>query len=124
MRRILIVDDAKEVADALALAVNRMPQTRALVLAHPSSALDLFQQPGFCVSAVITDLHLPAMDGLVLIKKLRLCAGNPGLPAILITAAAPTAAVEFEDKLSKPDIVFGKPFSIAEVCRALESLLV
>lgn len=121
-RQVLIVDDSQEVAESIAIAVDHMPDIQACVAAHPNAALRMLDLPDFEISALITDLNLPALDGLRLIREVRTRVLNPLLPAILVTADENTEG-ENEDILSKPNFVIRKPFSVAEVCRVLHSLL-
>jgi len=119
---VVIVDDSRDVADSIAMAVAHMPNLQPSVACHPNAVLRLLNTPGFEIAALITDLNLPSLDGLQLISEVRRRSGNLTLPAILVTAEE-HGYERNEDTLSKPNFVFRKPFSLAEVCRVLQSLL-
>jgi two-component system chemotaxis response regulator CheY len=119
---VLIVDDSVEIAASLALAIDRLDHVQTCIAAHPNSALRLFDVPTFQISALITDFNLPSVNGLRLISEIRRRSANPALPAILVTAQENVRERD-GDTLSKPNVVFQKPFSVAEVCRVLKFLL-
>ncbi|MDQ2777508.1 MAG: response regulator [Acidobacteriota bacterium] len=119
---VLIVDDSTEIANSLALAIGRLDHVQTCIAAHPKSALRLFDAPTFQLAALITDFNLPSVDGLRLIGEIRRRSAKPALPAILITAQENIQELD-GDTLSRPNFVFQKPFSVAEVCRVLKFLL-
>jgi DNA-binding response OmpR family regulator len=121
-RIVLIVDDSRDIADSIAMALDRIPDIQCRISAHPSAALRLLNVPGFEISALITDLNLPFLNGLRLISEVRTRSRNPILPAILVTAEE-NVYEQNGDILSKPNFIIRKPFSVAEVCRVLQSLL-
>ena len=125
MKRVLIVDDNEAVAMSLAIAIERLPDVETVVRFDPAAALALFQeQDGESdFAALVTDYNLPRLNGLELIEKVRTMERYRALPAILITAGEDAMDLN-GNFLRAPNAVFQKPFSMREVCRVLEQLLI
>ena len=110
--RIAVVDDEA-----------RMAQVLAMMLRRDGHLVDVFTEPEVCLAALsrdpydllLTDLRMPAMDGVALLKAAR--AVIPGLPVILITAHATVQTAVEAMREGAFDYV-KKPFENAE-CRAL-----
>ncbi len=119
---VLVVDDADSVASSLAVAFEFIPGVKA-VIAHSSlEALKLFNANDCGFSALVTDLHLPSLNGIELIREIRSIPRYNNLPAILITADE-RVALNSETVMDGPNAIFHKPCSLKEVSRALEELL-
>lgn len=80
--RVLIVDDDPALLQALPQTITlRMQQVNVDVSDSAAGALQLAQER--CYDAIVSDIKMPGMDGLVLIEKLHaLC---PDTPTLLIT---------------------------------------
>jgi len=118
---VVIVDDSASVASSLALALETIPDVRAIIAHHPQAALNLFKREAD-IRAVVTDLNLPYLDGFNLIGELRKLHSYEHLPAVMITAEEspePSAA----SAACRPNVILRKPFSPKEVCRVVQSLL-
>ncbi|MEZ4469346.1 MAG: sigma-54 dependent transcriptional regulator [bacterium] len=110
--RLAVLDDEPRVAEIL-----------ALVLRREGYAVDAFHAPAACLGAMadraydllITDLRMPDLDGVEVLRRAR--ALDPALPVILITAHAdvPTAIAAMREGAF--DYV-QKPFD-NDACRAL-----
>ncbi|HEX4748205.1 MAG TPA: response regulator [Bryobacteraceae bacterium] len=118
----LIVDDTDSVASALAVAFEFIPGVKAVIANSSLEALKLFTAEECGFSAVVTDLHLPSLNGIELIREIRSITGYKNLPAILITADE-RVALNSGTVMDGPNAVFHKPCSLKEVSRALEELL-
>jgi DNA-binding response OmpR family regulator len=121
-RVVVIVDDADSVASSLALAFESIPGVKPVIARNSQEALSLFTAPDSKIAAVVTDLHLPYLNGFELIREIRSLAHYRNLPAIMITAdegAATNAAIN----RYSPNVIFRKPCSLKEVSRVLEELL-
>ncbi len=119
---IVIVDDTESVASSLAIALENLPGVETLVAQDPRTALRFFAAPNPRVSAVVTDLNLPFLNGFELIREIRKIDGYGKLPAVMITADDGASRQEAPD-CGTPNAIFRKPFSMKEVCRVLEELL-
>lgn len=118
---VVIVEDTEAVADSLAIAIESIPGVVAMVASDARAALKLFQTPER-IAAVVTDLNLPQVDGFELIKQIRCLDGYAKLPAIMITADERAKLAAVPSSYS-PNALFKKPFSIRDVCRALQDML-
>jgi cyclic di-GMP phosphodiesterase len=97
--RILVVDDDESVRIAVCLALSVLGY-----LAEPASdareALDRFRPGRY--RAVVTDVAMPAMDGLELARRLR--ALEPALPIMIFTGELSLAEVEGAQIAAKPHV--------------------
>lgn len=118
---VVIVDDTESVASSLAVAFEGIPDVKALVARNSGEALRLFTAPDSRISAVVTDLHLPSLNGFELIREIRNLPSYRNLPAIMITADDRAALAPGSQ--ASPNAIFRKPCSMKEVSRALEELL-
>jgi two-component system, chemotaxis family, chemotaxis protein CheY len=118
---VLIVDDSDSVADSLAIALETSLGVRAIVAHHPQDALRVFETHG-TISAIVTDLSLPFLDGFELIRALRKLPSYQRLPAVMITAEENPETLNTSSEC-RPDVILRKPFSFKEVCSVVKSLL-
>jgi PAS domain S-box-containing protein len=114
---ILIADDEEHVRDA-ARTLLEANGYHTLAAADGTKALALYAQHAATIDAVLTDITMPFMDGIALIKALqRLC---PGLPII-----ASTGQDERVRDLKSLGIVLilKKPYTSELLMRALDTAL-
>jgi len=112
--RILVVDDDDSFRVML-METLKLSNYSVTGASDADEAMNILQQGN--ISAVITDIKMPGMDGISLagnIKKSR-----PGIPVILVTAYL---SAEQENAASIADGFLMKPFSIESVTNLLESL--
>ena len=121
-RVVVIVDDTDSVASSLALAFENIPDVKPVIAHNSTEALRMFTAPDSEIAAVVTDLHLPYLNGFELIREIRNLAPYRNLPAIMITADE-CAAVSAVRSIDTPNAIFRKPCSLKEVSRVLEELL-
>jgi CheY-like chemotaxis protein len=121
-RLVVIVDDTESVASSLAVAFEGIPDVKAVVAHNSGEALRLFTAPNSRISAVVTDLHLPSLNGFELIREIRSLPSYRNLPAIMITADERAARKQASAE-ETPNVIFRKPCSMKEVSRVLEELL-
>lgn len=119
---VVIVDDTDSVASSLALAFENISGVQAVVTHSSIEALRLFSRADSGFAAVVTDLHLPSLNGFELIREIRNLPAYRNLPAIMITADE-RAALKPGSAPDSPNAIFRKPCSLKEVTRVLEALL-
>jgi DNA-binding NtrC family response regulator len=116
--RILIVDDEERMADVVAMALQRAGYD-CETCQSGAAALQAVADRG--ADVVISDLKMPQMDGLELLRRLH--AIKPDLPVILVTAYATVSSAVAAMREGAFDYVT-KPFDNDEiralVARALE----
>ena len=101
--RILVVDDNRELADVLVEYLSRLGY-RAVAAYGGNEALDRFKEGDFHV--VITDLKMPDMDGMELMKAIKAMDKNAVVLVITAYGSIDTAvnAIKYGayDFISKP----------------------
>jgi signal transduction histidine kinase/DNA-binding response OmpR family regulator len=116
--KILIVDDEEEIRNFLK---EELEETyRIMMCSNGKEALQKIhtQQPDL----IITDVMMPEMDGLTLLKKIRTNVNLSHIPVIMLTAKT-----EQSDKIEGlekgADVYLTKPFSIDELHVRITNLL-
>ncbi len=116
---VLIVEDVDICRDALELTFMQVPNLAIRTVATGEQALDWLESNQ--ASVLVTDIHLPQMDGFELVEAIRskphlsipivVISGDtdPGTPARLASLGA--------------NAYFTKPYSPAEVRHKLEQLI-
>ncbi len=114
--RILLVDDEPMIREVLATCLRDAGWT-VLAAASGAAALDLLAAVQ-SVDILLTDLSMPGMDGLALIKAVQTL--SPGLPAILLTGyAADITALGLSGNVS----LLRKPVSAVQLLDRLDTML-
>lgn len=85
MRRYLLVDDNRELADNLAEIISDLGD-EVDVADSGTEALKLVSSSARRYDVLVTDMRMPLMSGAELVHRIR--ALDPGLPAIIVTAYA------------------------------------
>jgi CheY-like chemotaxis protein len=117
---VLLVDDADDCLAMLDVALQALAGVAVRSVHSAEEALEVLARGD--VSAVITDIRLPAMTGLELIERIRHDPGLQALPIVVVSAetdpATPRTALA-----SGANAFFPKPFSPAAVRKKLEELI-
>ena len=121
-RAVLIVEDSENSAATMEIALLGIPGITVLLAGSGQDALRIIQQQGESLSAVITDLNMPRMDGFELIRRIREDGRTAAMPIIVVSADTHPDTPERVANM-KVDAFFAKPFSPAQVRRKLEQLL-
>ena len=119
-RTVLIVEDSDASADTLEIALLSLPDVSVTHAATGRKAWQLIQNQG--VAAIVTDLHMPHMDGFELIERVRAAGGAARVPIIVISGDSDPGTPERVRRLGA-DAYFAKPYSPAAVRETLERLL-
>lgn len=119
-RTILIVDDTYTCGDTLALALAAMPDFDVRMVTSAQEALRVVDN--VALAAVVTDLHMPRIDGYELIQRLR---AEPRFATVPIVVISGDTDLETPGRLRRlgADAFFAKPFSPNAVRQTLEHLL-
>ncbi len=116
---VLIVDDEEQVALSLEETLRTMGDDLAAIsVGSAEEALEQFAHHPF--DLLVTDLRMPGMDGLELIRRVR--DSHPHVPAILITAYG-SDETEIEIQHLRLASYLTKPFRITEFMRVVEQAL-
>ena len=121
-RAVLIVEDSENSAAMLEMAFLGIPDVEVTQVASGIEALRILNAAATPVTAVVTDLNMPRMDGFELIRRIRGDQRLRATPIIVVSADTDPATPERVAALGV-DAFFPKPFSPAQVRRTLEQLL-
>lgn len=115
--RLLLVEDDRELAEALAAALLR----RGMASDHAATAGDaLLMADAARYSAIVLDLGLPDADGLEVLRALR--ARLDPVPVVILTARGDTAA-RIGGLDYGADDYLAKPFDVDELVARLRAVL-
>jgi CheY-like chemotaxis protein len=118
---VLIVEDSDDTAP-LEIALASINGLGIKVLTNGRRALDLLQAGTLDLAAVITDLHLPSLDGFDLVAAIRAQEKYRKLPIIVISGDTDPDVRKRVRNLGA-DAFFSKPYSPAEIRHTLKGLL-
>jgi CheY-like chemotaxis protein len=116
-KRILVVDDQESMREMLADLIDVLGHEPHLV-SGPHEALDALAKAD--VDLVITDLNMPVMDGLRLMREIK--ARHSKLPVIIITGYG-TFHTERQVLSNGADGYISKPCTISRVQETLNAAL-
>jgi two-component system, chemotaxis family, chemotaxis protein CheY len=121
-RAVLIVEDAETCASTLEIIFSSIHDLKILLASSAEQAWELLESRHEDIRALVTDLHMPGMDGFELIDKVRANRGHAALPIVVITGSTDP---HVSDRLRRRGVnaVFAKPYSPALVREKLEQLL-
>src|SRR4051812_39400460 len=120
-RVVLVVEDADLCSVTLEIALLSV---RGVSVMHTNSAEAAIEElnKGVQVQALITDIHLPEMDGFELVERVRQMPRLAKLPIIVISGDSDPHTPERVKRLGA-NAFFTKPYSPAAVRQKLEELL-
>lgn len=117
--RILVVDDSDVVRRTLAEALEGRGY-RVYTASNGQRAWELMRQNPFFYDVVVTDVMMPAMNGLELLRKIL--AVFPWVKVILITGYPDPVLIDTAQKLGAV-AVLPKPCSLEQMYRTLRLAL-
>src|SRR4051812_18878148 len=121
MAHILLVEDSPEVS----MAVREILATAGHTIEDASSGTEALKQlKAQKFDAIVSDIWMPGMDGIALLKEIR-GAGN-NIPIVVISGGAPNAPLTYTAPLAATfgaNAVVYKPFEKAELLKAVETVL-
>jgi CheY-like chemotaxis protein len=119
---VLIVEDAETCASILEILVSSIPGLKAMTASSGDAAWAVLEREAEPVRAIVTDLHMPGMDGFELMERVRSHKVHSRAPIIVITGGTDPDVME-QARIRGADAVFLKPYSPARVREKLEQLL-
>jgi CheY-like chemotaxis protein len=84
MRTVLITDDSKTTQMLVRTTLQRLPDVQFLAAGNGLEALDVLRAK--VVDLLVTDINMPEMDGIALVREVRKQAAFKTLPILIITA--------------------------------------
>ncbi len=119
-RLVVIIEDSEECASTMEIALGMMPGLTVGIADSAEHALRLLQNSN--VAALITDLHLPGMNGLDFITLVRREARWTGIPILVISGDADPETPD-RVRTAGATAFFPKPYSPMAVRRRLKELI-
>ena len=122
-RTILIVEDSHQCASTIEIALQTIRGIEVVQASNGLRALEYLSSPESAnVSALVTDLNMPSMDGFELVQTVRSSCRYARLPIIVLSGDTDPGTPERIRRLGA-DAYFVKPYSPAEVRNRVEELL-
>ena len=116
-RTVLIVEDSDDCSETLELAFHGMKDVTVAIARSAEEALERLSAGD--IAALITDLHLPRLDGFHLLSAIR----NRNTPVLVISGDS-DPRTPARVLAAGAQAFFLKPYSPAAVRRKLEELLI
>lgn len=114
---VLIVDDDPDLSETLARLLGRFGH-KCLVAASGAEAISLIDTVS--PDLVVTDLHMPGMDGVAVARRAR--EKSPPIPVVLMTAY-PTFGTTRQGPTATGMVYLAKPFANAAMLDAVRRAL-
>ncbi|MBI5740186.1 MAG: response regulator [Nitrospirae bacterium] len=118
-KTILIVDDSASMRQLVTFALRDAGYD---VVAAVDGKDALGKLSGTKVDMVVTDLNMPNMDGITLIKQLRCGAGNKFTPVIMLTTESQEAKKQ-EGRLAGASGWLVKPFTPEKLIEVIKKFV-
>lgn len=119
-RIVLIVEDTELCRDTLELALMKLPNLAVQSVTSAEEALEWLDANEVC--ALVTDIHLPRMNGFELIEAVRGRSERWWLPILVVSGDSdPCIPARVADLGA--NAFFSKPYSPAEIRLKLEQLI-
>ncbi len=119
-RIVLIVEDTEICSDTLEVALMKLPNLSVQSVTTAEEALEWLDANEVC--ALVTDLHLPSMNGFELIEAVRRQPWRSSLPILVISGDSDPRIPTRVANLGA-NAFFSKPYSPAAVRHTLEQLI-
>jgi DNA-binding response OmpR family regulator len=119
-RLVLIVEDAELCRDTLEMALMKLPNLAVQSVNSAEEALACLDAQDVC--ALVTDIHLPRMNGFELIEAVRRQPWRSSLPILVISGDSDPRVSTRVANLGA-NAFFSKPYSPTEVRNRLEQLI-
>lgn len=117
---VLIVEDADDCATTLEIALSSLDDVEVLHADSAENALQTMDRAN--VSLLVTDVHLPSMDGFELVARIRRHPRHSHVPILVISGDADPGTPRRALNLGA-NAFFAKPYSPAAVRQKIEELI-
>lgn len=118
--RVLVVDDSEFAAKHIVHLLQRMGFKDIQVASNGRTAAEAIRDQYF--SLVITDYHMPEMDGEQLVNYIRHLSEQPNVPILMITAEQDSARLA-SVRQAGVSALLDKPFDVTTIKGILQRLL-
>lgn len=116
---VVVVDDEPDIAREIAegLAADGF---QTMVAASAEQVIAMLDRDGGRIAVVVTDLRMPGMDGLGLIRRLRDPARGLATPEIVMMSGHASDAEKRAARMAGALAVLNKPFAWDDLARAVD----
>lgn len=118
-KTILVVDDEKDILEAIVDALTTVPGRKVITANSPSEAY--MRSVGTKFDLMITDFRMPKTSGPDLVKVIRGQKQNASVPILLISGYPDEAAIKLKDVTDVQ--VMSKPFMINDLLKKVDEIL-
>lgn len=119
MAAILAVDDSASIRQAVKIALSSAGHAVSEAV-HGADGLKKSAGAGF--DLVITDLNMPEMDGMTMIRELRKKPAYAGVPILFLTTES-DASIKSQAKAAGATGWITKPFASDQLARIVDKVL-
>ncbi len=119
-KKIMVIDDSNAIRQSL-LYTLKSAGYDTVEASNGAVALDLMKQ--FQIGLFISDVNMPEMDGITLLKKIRADASYKHTPVIMLTTESSKDIIE-EGKKAGAKAWMIKPFQPEQLLEAVKKLFV
>jgi CheY-like chemotaxis protein len=119
-RRLLIIDDEDDIREVTKLSLETT--TSWEVITARSGEEGLLEAEGGTPDAILLDAMLPGMDGLAIIKELKVRPSTRTIPVVFLTAKAQSADKAIFEQSGARGVIT-KPFDPMTLAGQIEKLL-
>lgn len=118
-RTVLVIEDEDSIRNVLRRTLERM-SFKVIAASAGQEGLDLFQQHRPDINLVITDLNMPGLDGLDVLRSLR--AAAPALPIVVMSGRIDEPVRAALRKLGISGVI-DKPFGYDQILETVRGVL-
>lgn len=118
-RTVLVIEDEETIRDVLKRSIERMG-FKVIIASRGDEGLALCAEHQSELSLVITDLNMPGMDGLTVVRNLR--TSSPALPVMVMSGRVDDSILAALKELQVAGLI-DKPFGYAQVEAAIRRVL-
>jgi CheY-like chemotaxis protein len=119
MPTLLIADDSKTSQMLLSGVLRRLPGFEVLAVDDGQAALEVIRDRP--VALLVTDIHMPGLDGVELVREVRRLRDSASLPIVMVTARGDERGAE--GLRLGADALLTKPVSRSGLAAIVERLL-
>jgi two-component system chemotaxis response regulator CheY len=116
---IMAVDDSQSIREIIKYALAG-PAYSVMTAASGEAALERITQEK--IDCLITDLHMPGIDGIELIKRVRALPNNQYIPILMLTTDS-SDDKKLEGKRAGATGWLMKPFTVAQLAATIKKVL-